>query len=112
MRSRIIWSATIFLPEEQAKGLPTIDIPVVLLGRLAVDKTAQGQGLGQYLLIDALRRVAHISEQIGVRAVEVDALDDQARQFYLKFGFVPLLGHQRHLFLPLHVIRKLKLPPL
>ncbi len=100
------------LPEEQAKGLPTIDIPVVLLGRLAVDKTAQGQGLGQYLLIDALRRVAHISEQIGVRAVEVDALDDQARQFYLKFGFVPLLGHQRHLFLPLHVIRKLKLPPL
>ena len=42
------------LPAEQAKGLPTIDIPVVLLGRLAVDRGAQGQGLGEYLLMDAL----------------------------------------------------------
>ena len=100
------------LPEEQAKGLPTIDIPVVLLGRLAVDKAAQGQGLGQHLLIDALRRAAHISEHIGVRAVEVDAIDDGARQFYLKFGFLPLLDDQRHLFLPMPVIRKLELPPM
>ena len=100
------------LPEEQAKGLPTIDIPVVLLGRLAVDKTVQGQGLGQHLLIDALRRVAYLSEHIGVRAVEVDAIDDDARQFYLKFGFVSLLGGQQYLFLPMQVIRKLELPPL
>ena len=100
------------LLEEQAKGLPIIDIPVVLLGQLAVDKTVQGQGLGQFLLIDALRRVVHISEHIGVRAVEVDAIDDDDRQFYLKFGFVSLLGDQQHLFLPMQVIRKLKLPPL
>jgi GNAT superfamily N-acetyltransferase len=100
------------LPDEQAKGLPTIDIPVILLGRLAVDKTAQGQGLGQHLLIDALRRAVHISEHIGVRAVEVDAIDDGARQFYLKFGFVPLLDDQDHLFLPMQVIRKLALPPM
>lgn len=100
------------LPEEQAKGLPTIDIPVVLLGRLAVDRTAQGQGLGAHLLIDALRRVAHISEHIGVRAVEVDAIDETARQFYLKYGFIPLLDVQQHLFLPIQVIRKLGLPPL
>ncbi len=100
------------LPEEQARGLPAIDISVVLLGRLAVDKTVQGQGLGRHLLIDALRRVAHVSEHIGVRAVEVDAIDDDARQFYLKFGFVSLLGDQQHLFLPMQVIRKLELPPL
>ncbi len=100
------------LPEEQAKGLPTIDIPVVLLGRLAVDKTVQGQGLGAHLLIDALRRVAHISEHIGVRAIEVDAINETARKFYLKYGFVPLLDDQQHLFLPIQVIRKLELPPL
>lgn len=100
------------LPEEQAKGLPTIDIPVVLLGRLAVDKITQGQGLGAHLLIDVLRRAAHISEHIGLRAVEVDAIDETARQFYLKYGFVSLLDDQQHLFLPMQVIRKLELPPL
>jgi GNAT superfamily N-acetyltransferase len=99
------------LSQEQARGLPTIDIPVVLLGRLAVDKTAQGQGLGKQLLIDALRRVAHVSEQIGVRAVEVDAIDDNARQFYRKFGFLSLLRDPQHLFLPMQVIRKMELPP-
>lgn len=98
------------LPADQAKGLPRIDVPVVLLGKLAVDRTAQGQRLGAFLLIDALRRANHISEQVGVRAVEVDAIDDTAKSFYLKFGFVPLLDDQRHLFLPMQVVRKLKLP--
>lgn len=98
------------LPEEQAKGLPTIDIPVVLLGRLAVDKGLQGRGLGAYLLIDVLRRANRLSEQIGIRAVEVDAIDENARQFYLKFGFVPLLDDPRHLFLPMAVVRALDLP--
>ena len=100
------------LPEEQAKGLPAIDIPVVLLGRLAVDKSVQGQGLGAYLLIDALRRANHISHHIGVRAVEVHAIDEDARRFYLKYGFVSLSDDKFHLFLPMQVIRKLNLPPL
>jgi len=100
------------LPEEQAKGLPVIDIPVVLLGRLAVDKTVQGQGLGRHLVIDALRRAAHIAEHIGIRAVEVHALDDDARRFYLALGFVPLIDDRQHLFLPMATIRKLSLPPL
>ncbi len=100
------------LPKDQAKGLPTIDIPVVLLGRLAVDRTVQGQGLGEYLLIDALRRAAYISEHIGIRAVEVDALGEAARRFYLKYGFVPLWDDPQHLVLPMQVIRKLDLPPM
>lgn len=99
-------------PKEQARSLPTIDIPVVLLGRFAVDKIAQGQGLGQYLLIDALRRADHISQHIGIRAVEVDALDEDACRFYLKFGFAPLLDDLHHLFLPIQVVRRLALPPL
>jgi GNAT superfamily N-acetyltransferase len=100
------------LPAKQAKGLPRIDVPVILLGRLAVDKTAQGRGLGSLLLADALRRAQHIAEQIGIRAVEVDAIDDAARNFYLRFGFVSLLDDPSHLYLSMKVIRKLGLPPL
>ena len=100
------------LPADQAKGLPRIDVPVVLLGRLAVDRSTQGQGLGRFLLLDAMRRVVHLADQIGVRALEVDAIDAAARRFYLKYGFTPLLDDVNHLFLPLSVIRKLNLPPL
>jgi GNAT superfamily N-acetyltransferase len=100
------------LPQDQAKGLPHIDVPAILLGRLAVDRSAQGQGIGSLLLIDALRRAQHITDQVGIRAVEVDAIDDAARQFYLKFGFVQLADDPNHLFLAMHVLRKLNLTPL
>ncbi len=100
------------LPAQQAQGLPPLDVPVILLGRLAVDKTVQGQRLGEYLLVDALRRIQHIADHLGVRAVEVDALDDDARGFYLKYGFVSLTDDRNHLFLPMHIIRQLHLPPL
>lgn len=100
------------MPEDQARGLPRIDVPVILLGRLAVDRSAQGQGLGEFLLIDALRRAHHIANQIGVRAVEVDAIDAAAQAFYRKYGFVSLLDDDRHMFLSMGVIRKLNLPPL
>jgi GNAT superfamily N-acetyltransferase len=97
------------LPNTDAKGLPRLDIPVVLIGRLAVDQTTQKQGLGAMLLVDALRRALQISEQVGIRAVEVHALDEVARNFYLKFGFRSLRDDPQHLFLPMHEIRKLKL---
>lgn len=100
------------LVTDQVKGLPRLDVPVVLLGRLAVDRKLQGQGLGLNLLLDALRRAEHIGKQIGVRAVEVDAIDDAAKQFYMKYGFMPLLDDPLHLLLPMHIIRKLNLPPL
>ncbi|MDX1970368.1 MAG: GNAT family N-acetyltransferase [Planctomycetaceae bacterium] len=75
------------LPAAEAKGLPGLDIPVILIGRMAVDQSVQGQELGALLLVDALRRSLQISDQVGIRAVEVDALDVAARNFYLKFGF-------------------------
>lgn len=100
------------LPDDQAKGLPRIDVPVVLIGRLAVDLSTQGQGMGEFLLIDALRRAEYLATKIGIRAVEVDAINDPARKFYEKYGFISLKDDPRHLFLPLQVIRKLKLPPL
>src|SRR5437879_2351777 len=89
------------LSEDQAKGLPKIDVPVVLLGRLAVDQSVQGKGLGAFLLIDALRRALQVSTEVGIRAVEVDELDEGARSFYLRYGFVPLLDDPYHLYLPM-----------
>lgn len=97
------------LSPDQAKGLPKIDVPVVLLGRLAVDRRVQGQGLGELLLLDALRRAEHVATQLGVRAVEVEAIDESARRFYLKYGFCRLADDSRHLFMPMHVIRRLGL---
>ncbi len=62
-------------------------IPVVLIGRLAIDQAFKGQGIGSRLLRDALLRILNAAKQIGVRAVLVHALDEQARNFYLKHGF-------------------------
>jgi GNAT superfamily N-acetyltransferase len=100
------------LPADRAKGLPRLDLPVVLLGRLGVDQSTQGQGLGADLLIDALRRVQQLADEIGIAAVEVDAIDDAAKRFYEKHGFVALRDDARHLFLPMGTIRALKLAPL
>ncbi len=79
------------------------------LARLAIDLSQQGQGLGTDLLIDALRRIQRIADEVGFRAVTVDALDDRARQFYLRFGFESLLDSDLHLLMPMSVIRKLSL---
>jgi len=95
------------LPKDQAKGIPRIDVPVVLLGRLAVDKTAQGHGLGRFLLMDSLRHILPLSEKMGIRAVEVHAIDETAHVFYLQYGFIPLLDNPKHMFLPMSVIKKL-----
>jgi predicted GNAT family N-acyltransferase len=95
------------LSDEQSKGLPHSDVPVILLGRLAVSRSERGQGLGALLLIDALRRSLLLSEQIGIRAVEVDAIDSAARAFYLHFGFTPLQDDPNHLVMPMQAIRRL-----
>ena len=100
------------LPADQAKGLPQIDMPVVLIGRLAVDRSVQGLKLGEFLLIDALRRAEYLAAKIGVRAVEVDAINQSAKSFYQRYGFVALSDDPHHLFLPMNLIRRLQLPPL
>lgn len=91
------------------ENLPRYPVPVVLLARLAVDRTARGQGLGAMLLVHALKRAQDVSEQLGVHAVVVDALNDTARAFYLKYGFSELLDDPLHLFLPVRKIRQLGL---
>lgn len=91
------------------ENLPRHPVPVVLLARLAVDRTARGQGLGAMLLVHALKRAQDISEHLGVHAVVVDALNDGARAFYLKYGFSALLDDPLHLFLSMKKIRQLGL---
>jgi GNAT superfamily N-acetyltransferase len=95
------------LPSEGARKLPRHPIPAILLARLAVDRTTQGQGLGDALLVDALKRCLELAEKLGVHAVEVDAIDQQARKFDQKYGFVPLLDSPLHLYIPVGTIQKL-----
>lgn len=94
-------------PAQQAKKLPRYPIPAALLGRLAADRSVQGQGLGEFLLVDALKRVAAASQTIGVHAVMVDALSPAAAAFYAAYGFVPLADRTLTLFLPLETVRQL-----
>jgi GNAT superfamily N-acetyltransferase len=74
-------------------------VPVILLGRLAVDAKEQGRGQDAHLLRDAITRTVEAAELVGVRALLVHAFHDQARQFYLHFGFEPSPTHSLHLFL-------------
>jgi GNAT superfamily N-acetyltransferase len=62
-------------------------IPVVLLGRLAVDRAFQGQGVGADLLRDAVLRVISAADAIGVRAILVHAVSEEAKAFYERHGF-------------------------
>jgi predicted GNAT family N-acyltransferase len=98
------------LASDLARGLPRIDVPVVLLGRLAVDQSMRGQGLGRYLLLNALSRIADLAERLGIQAVEVDAIDEDAKAFYSKYGFVSLRDDRLHMYLSIKTILKLKLP--
>lgn len=63
-------------------------IPVMVLGRLAVDRNWQGSGLGSGLLRDALLRTYNVSQQVGIRALLVHALSEVAKEFYLRHGFM------------------------
>ena len=62
-------------------------VPVVVLGRLAIDQDYQGQGLGRALLRDAILRVLQAADIIGVRAILVHALSEEAKRFYEECGF-------------------------
>ena len=92
------------LPESTRKKLPRYpSVPVVRMGRLAVDQAFKGQGLGGALLADALERAAR--SEIAAYALIVDAKDDTAAAFYLHHGFIALPHTPpRTLFLPLATV--------
>jgi GNAT superfamily N-acetyltransferase len=80
-------------------------VPVVLLGRLAVDARHQGQHLGRSLLLDGMTRVLEAGELIGIRALLVHAIDERAREWYAQFGFERSPTHPLHLLLLIKDLR-------
>jgi GNAT superfamily N-acetyltransferase len=81
-------------------------IPVALLARLAVDRRHQGAGLGRSLLLDALRRVIRASDELAVRAITADAIDERAASFYRHFGFERSALAPGTLMVPLDLARR------
>ena len=73
-------------PSRLRRGMPD-PVPVVLLARLAVDRSEQGRQLGGHLLVDALRRCVRGGRAIGARAVLVDAISPEAAEFYRHIDF-------------------------
>jgi GNAT superfamily N-acetyltransferase len=96
------------LPNEVVKKLPAYPIvPVTLLGRLALDQRYRGQGLGEFLLVDALKRALKQSSQIAAAAVVVDAIDEKSAGFYRHFEFINFPDKPGRLFLPMKTIASL-----
>ena len=96
-------------PEEYKMKFPKAysQLPVTLLGRLAVDQRYQGSGLGKLLLIDALKRSYEVSlKSIGSMAVIVNPLDAEAEKFYQKYGFVKLPDSGK-MFLSMKIVGRL-----
>jgi GNAT superfamily N-acetyltransferase len=92
-------------PARIRKGLASHPVPVILLTRLAVDRTEQGHGLGKALLRDALVRIAAAADIVGARAALVHAIDAAAATFYGQFGFEPVPGNELHLMLLMKDLR-------
>ena len=95
------------LPDEFRRKLPRYQqLPATLIGRLARRADHGEKGIGEKLLVNALRRSARNSETIGSLAVVVDAKGDAAREWYLKYGFLELGGHPHRLYLPMQSIKE------
>jgi predicted GNAT family N-acyltransferase len=96
------------LPDELTRKLPRYpQLPVTLLGRLAVDQSARVQRLGEHLLLDALHRSLTHADEIAAMAVVVDAKDENAAAFYRHYGFIPLQAQPRRLYVPMRVVAQL-----
>ena len=96
------------LTEELIKKLPPSysDLPVILLGRIAIDKSIQGNGFGENLLLHALKKCLDLSNQLGILAVVVDPIDSKAISFYKSYSFIELPTSDK-MFLSMKTIEQL-----
>lgn len=94
-------------PERLGKGLARHPIPIMLLARLAVDRRWQGQGVGKALLKDAMQRTLRAADIAGIRAFAVHAKDEESRNFYQRFDFIPSPTDAMHLFVLLKDLRRI-----
>ena len=94
-------------PRRVVKGLARHPVPVMVLARLAVNRTEQGRGVGKALVKDALLRTAAVANIAGIRALLVHAKDDEARAWYESLEFEPSPADPRRLFLLMKDLRAL-----
>jgi GNAT superfamily N-acetyltransferase len=108
----VIGFVTVSVGQVEARALPSQlklprhPAPMLRIGRLAVDKRAQGKGMGRELLAFALHLALEFAERVGLYAVVVDAKDAQAADFYRRLHFEPTLDDDLCLFLPLSRLAK------
>jgi len=95
------------LPETKAKKLPHYPVPAVILGRLAIHSDLQGQGAGEYLLMDVFYRVLSASKVMGVYAIVVDAKNERVKTFYESYGFISFKNESFRLFITLKTLEEL-----
>jgi len=92
----------------QQLHLPKYDkLPATLLGRLARSKEFKGRGLGELLLMGALKKALEHSRNIASVAVVVDAIDENARAFYKRYGFIDIPNRPNRLFLSMKTVAQL-----
>ena len=94
------------LPARHAKGMPAHPIGVILLARLAVDRSLQGRGYGRALVVDASVRALQAAELVGARALLVHARDDVAAAFYERLGFSRSPTDAMHLMVLMKDLRR------
>jgi GNAT superfamily N-acetyltransferase len=92
------------MPVKLTKKLGRYEVPVFRLGRLAIDRSVQGQGLGGDLLLAAGERTLAVAAEVGGVALAIDAKDEKAAKWYERFGALALLDDPLKLVLPLGVI--------
>lgn len=97
-------------PKSMRRNMPD-PLPVLLLGRLAVDKRYHNKGFGQALLRDAMIRAVNVSGNAGVFAILVHALNDPAKQFYLSRGFVESPLQPMTLMMTIETVRSILAEP-
>jgi GNAT superfamily N-acetyltransferase len=96
------------LPDAIVRKLPRYPlVPATLVGRLAVHTGSRGQGLGERLLVDAVKRSLDASRRVASVAVFVDAKDETAARFYERYGFKRLPSQPRRLFMPMKTVARL-----
>jgi GNAT superfamily N-acetyltransferase len=95
-------------PKKYVRGLPTYDLPLILLARLAVDRRFAGRGLGHALISEAFRISLRVADEVGCRCIVTDAYRDRI-SWYARYGFVPIEGATeggpQRMFLDIRTVR-------
>ncbi|MGD1921344.1 MAG: GNAT family N-acetyltransferase [Pleurocapsa sp.] len=94
------------LPKKWSKKYPTT-IAGVKLARLAVDKKYQRQGIGEILMVEAMKRALIIADNAGVIGLFVDAKDEAAKKYYQRYDFISFIDNPLSMFLPLATIKEI-----